>query len=181
MQFKIPTSLLQQNLISFPLGWCKNQYFCTIHWNFFLCNKNLFFLKPKNKTKTKRKVLYLSWFLQLWIYFCFIAAYSYFRLQICFNVFNCIHTQQNTLITATWAKRSGSKIHIFMSTRKQTWPRNVWGKNAYNETLFSFKISFTQLYSLSLSLSLLNNHLWSLEWIWQCSGTTVIIAKLLSF
>lgn len=31
-----------------------------------------------------------------------------------------IHTEQNTLIKATWGKRSGNKIH--MSTRKQTWP-----------------------------------------------------------
>lgn len=80
------------------------------------------------------------------VFLSFIAAFSYFRLQICFNEYKCIHTQQNTFITATWGKRSGKKIHVLMSTKKHKHGPVKRGKNAYNEMLFSFKISFPQLY-----------------------------------
>lgn len=39
LQFKIPTfnSLFySKKPLSFSLGWCRNQYFCTNHWDFSL-------------------------------------------------------------------------------------------------------------------------------------------------
>lgn len=114
------------------------------------------------------------------VFLSFIAALATSDSRSALMCINCIHIQQNTLITTTWGKRSRNKIHTFMSTRKQTWPSKTWGKNAYNEMLFlSFKISFPWL--CIYIYIFLNNHFWSLEWIWQCSGTTVITAKLLSF
>lgn len=58
-------------------------------------------------------------------------------------------------LTAAWGERSGNKTRVLVSTREQTAPENM-RQGAYNEMLFSFKISFPRL-------RFVNNHFWSSE------------------
>lgn len=75
-------------------------------------------------------------------------------------------------ISATWGKRSGKKIHVLMSTKKTNMAQCTWGRNASMRCFFSLRFlphGCTFFFVTTI---------WSLEWIWQCSGTTVTIAKL---
>jgi hypothetical protein len=53
LQFKIPTFItffyVPKTLITFSLEWCRNQFSCTTHWNFFFAIKISLIAKKQNK------------------------------------------------------------------------------------------------------------------------------------
>lgn len=67
----------------------------------------------------------------------FCSCFSHTRLQICFNVYKCICTQQSTLYQQL-GERDLGKIHVLMSTKKANMAQCTRGRDtSLNEMLFS--------------------------------------------
>lgn len=111
------TFLLQKTLSKFFFRMCRNQYFCTI--GIFLSYRNLFSLKPTISQSNLPIMVSAA----TSNFLSFIAA-LHLRLQFCFGVCNCIHTQNtpnSNLGKEIW--KWNTCVH--MNTRKQTWPSKM--------------------------------------------------------
>lgn len=81
-----------------------------------------------------------------------------------------------------------SRILYNSNLGKEIWEKNTWvpgnkyGPVRYEARLPTMRCFFhLRFLSHGWLVFVFCNHFWSSEWIWQCSGTTVTIAKLLSF
>lgn len=78
------------------------------------------------------------------VFLSFIAALAISDSRSALMGLNCINTQQNTLLWQQLEERDLERKYIWVPGNKRGPVK--WGKNAYNEMLFSFKISFPWFY-----------------------------------
>lgn len=78
------------------------------------------------------------------VFLSFIAALAISDSRSALMGLNCIHTQQNTLQQLEERDLEIKYMYLWVPGNKHGPVK--WGKNAYNEMLLSFKISFLWLY-----------------------------------